>query len=137
MAEKAWLTDTGANQQYFLFTRLNASDVLPDPITPLGADMLWSGAIMPGWASGYVELGSMTAAEMVPDPTAAVGLFYGHLYVNQSAVRVVGIRLGIGWEAIDSAFFKGDVPAPAARGLARAMSTRRSPPRSVRAWPGR
>jgi phosphohistidine swiveling domain-containing protein len=113
MAEKAWLTDTGANQQYFLYTRLNASDVLPDPVTPLGADLLWTGAILPGWASGYVELGSMTAAEMLPDPTAAVGLYYGHLYVNQSAVRVVGIRIGIGWEAIDAAFFKGDVPAPA------------------------
>jgi len=113
MAEKAWITDTDANKRFSLYTRLNASDVLPDPVSPLGADMLWTGAILPGWASGYVELGVCTAAEMVADPTAAVGLYYGHLYVNQSAVRVIGIRIGIGWEAIDAAFFKGDIPAPA------------------------
>jgi pyruvate,water dikinase len=113
MAEKAWITDTGFCTHFPLYTRLNASDVLPDPVSPLGADMLWAGAILPGWASGYVEMGGFTAAEMTADPTACVGLYYGHLYVNQSAVRVIGIRMGLGWEAIDAAFFQGDIPAPA------------------------
>ena len=112
MTDKAWITDTGVATHFPLYTRLNASDVLPDPVSPLGADMLWAGAILPGWASGYVEMGAFTAAEMTADPTSCVGLYYGHLYVNQSAVRVVGIRMGLGWEAIDAAFFQGDVPAP-------------------------
>ena len=30
------------------------------------------------------------------------GFFYGYLYVNQSTVRTIGIRLGIGWEAVDA-----------------------------------
>ena len=107
MTEKAWITDTGVATHFPLYTRLNASDVLPDPVSPLGADMLWAGAILPGWASGYVEMGAFTAAEMTADPTSCVGLYYGHLYVNQSAVRVVGIRMGLGWEAIDAAFFQG------------------------------
>jgi rifampicin phosphotransferase len=113
MADKAWITDTGFATHFPLYTRLNASDVLPDPVSPLGADMLWAQAILPGWASGYVEMGAFKAAEMTADPTSCVGLYYGHLYVNQSAVRVVGIRMGLGWEAIDAAFFQGDVPAPA------------------------
>jgi phosphohistidine swiveling domain-containing protein len=112
MATKAWITDTEPNARYPLYTRLNANDVLPDPVTPLGADLAWNTNIIPGWASGYVELGSFTAEEMLTEPGTAAGMFYGHLYVNQSAVRVVGIRIGIGWEAIDAAFFAGDVPAP-------------------------
>ena len=38
------------------------------------------------------------------------GFFYGYLYINQSNVRVVGIRAGIGWQAIDAAFFSADSP---------------------------
>jgi phosphohistidine swiveling domain-containing protein len=112
MTEKAWLTDTEPGMRYPLYTRLNASDVLPDPVTPLGADLAWKSNILPGWASGYVELGSFTAEEMFSGPSSVAGIFYGHLYINQSAVRVIGIRLGLGWEAIDAAFFAGDVPAP-------------------------
>ena len=112
MTDRAWLTDTEPGTRYPLYTRLNASDVLPDPVTPLGADLAWNSHILPGWASGYVELGSFTAEEMFSGPSAVAGMFYGHLYVNQSTVRVVGIRIGIGWEAIDSAFFAGDEPAP-------------------------
>ena len=64
MTEKAWLTDTEPGTRYPLYTRLNASDVLPDPVTPLGADLAWLSHILPGWASGYVELGSFTPEEM-------------------------------------------------------------------------
>ena len=38
------------------------------------------------------------------------GFFYGRLYVNQTLVRIMGIRSGIGWQAIDSAFFSSDAP---------------------------
>lgn len=112
MSDRAWITDTELGTRYPLYTRLNASDVLPDPVSPLAADLAWNNNIIPGWCSGYVELGSFTVEEMFDGPSAVAAMLYGHLYINQSAVRVVGIRIGIGWQAIDAAFFAGDEPAP-------------------------
>ncbi len=111
MIEHGWLTDTIPSERFPVYTRLNANDVLPDPITPLGASFSWIPHILPGWAAGYVALDAYRPAELAGEDIAPVaGFFYGHLYVNQSNVRVVGIRAGIGWKAIDSAFFSADSP---------------------------
>lgn len=112
MAEQhGWLIDTVPSQRFPVYTRLNANDVLPDPITPLGASMSWVSHIIPGWAAGYVALDAFLPTELAQEDMAPVaGFFYGHLYINQSNVRVVGIRAGIGWQAIDAAFFSPDSP---------------------------
>ena len=111
MTEHGWLTDTTPSERFPVYTRLNANDVLPDPITPLGASFSWIPHMLPGWAAGYVALDAYRPAELAGEDIAPVaGFFYGHLYVNQSNVRVVGIRAGIGWRAIDSAFFSADSP---------------------------
>jgi rifampicin phosphotransferase len=106
MTNKAWLTDTPPSTRFPVYTRLNANDVLPDPVTPLGATLAWIPHMLTGWADGYVALDGFTMTELSGEEVAPVaGLFYGHLYVNQSTVRVIGVRAGIGWRAIDSAFF--------------------------------
>jgi phosphohistidine swiveling domain-containing protein len=106
MVLEAWLTDTPPSTRFPVYTRLNADDVLPDPLTPLGASLGWIQHILPGWADGYVALDGFTPSELAAEGSGAVaGLFYGHLYVNQSAVRTIGVRAGIGWQAIDAAFF--------------------------------
>lgn len=111
MSEHGWLTDTKPSARFPVYTRLNATDVLPDPITPLGASFCWIPHVFPGWAAGYVALDAYLPSELVGEDVAPVaGFFYGHLYVNQTNVRVVGIRAGIGWKAIDSAFFSVDSP---------------------------
>jgi rifampicin phosphotransferase len=100
------IIDTVASTRYPVYTRLNANDVMPDPVTPLGASLVWIPEVLPGWATGNVRLHSFTPEEMTPDPFAPVaGFFYGYLYVNQTAVRITGIRAGIGADAIDAAFF--------------------------------
>ena len=101
---KAWITDTEPSTRFPVFTRLNAADVMSDPITPLGASMCWIPNVLPGWASGYVEDVCFTSDELM-DESAVAGFFYGYLYVNQSSVRVLGIRKGMGWETIDAIFF--------------------------------
>ena len=106
-----WLIDTVPSERFPVYTRLNANDVLPDPITPLGASFCWIPHIIPGWAAGYVALEAFTPSELAQEDMAPVaGFFYGYLYINQSNVRVVGIRAGIGWQAIDAAFFSVDSP---------------------------
>ncbi len=104
MAEKVWLADTELSNRFPVMTRLNAADVMADPITPLGATLCWIPNVLPGWASGYVEDVCFTSEELT-DESAVAGFIYGHLYVNQSSVRVLGIRKGMGWEVIDAIFF--------------------------------
>ena len=109
MTQDRWLIDTEPSTRFPVYTRLNANDVLPDPITPLGASLAWNPHILKGWAAGYVEMGTFDPREMT-EVAATAGFFFGHLYVNQSSVRVVGIRAGLGWRAIDAAFFSVDSP---------------------------
>lgn len=111
MTQQSWLTDTTPSTRYPVYTRLNANDVLPDPITPLGASFSWVPYIFPGWAAGYVALDAYLPSELVGEDVPPVaGLFYGHLYINQTNVRVVAIRAGLPWQAIDAAFFSLDSP---------------------------
>jgi pyruvate,water dikinase len=107
------IIDTVASTRYPVYTRLNANDVMPDPVTPLGASLVWIPEILPAWAVGNVRLRYFTPEEMAPDPFAPVGgFFYGYLYVNQTYVRITGIRAGIGADAIDAAFFSHPNPPP-------------------------
>ena len=113
MTDQNWIIDTLPSTRYPVYTRLNANDVMPDPVTPLGASLVWIPEILPGWAVGNVRLRYFTPEEMSPDPFPPVaGFFYGYLYVNQTYVRITGIRAGIGPEAIDAAFFSHPNPPP-------------------------
>ncbi|RRQ29876.1 hypothetical protein DK926_03195 [Rhodococcus sp. Eu-32] len=112
MAEQRWLVDTVPSTRLPVYTRLNASDVLSDPITPLGADLGWIQNILPGWNFGYASLGSYSLAEK-PDVAASSGIFYGHLYINLSMSRLVGIRGGLPVELVDQLFYGGDPNIPA------------------------
>jgi len=107
------IIDTVPSTRYPVYTRLNANDVMPDPVTPLGASLVWIPEILPAWAVGNVRLRYFTPEEMAPDPFPPVGgFFYGYLYVNQTYVRITGIRAGIGADAIDAAFFSHPNPPP-------------------------
>jgi len=113
VTDQNWIIDTVPSTRYPVYTRLNANDVMPDPVTPLGASLVWIPEILPGWAVGNVRLRYFTPAEMSPDPSPPVGgFFYGYLYVNQTYVRITGIRAGIGSDAIDAAFFSHPDPPP-------------------------
>lgn len=111
MSEKAWLTDTEPSTRFTVYTRLNAADVMSDPITPLGATMCWIPNVLPGWASGYVEDVCFTADEL-DEESAVAGFYYGYLYINQTNVRVLGIRKGMTAEIIDSIFFNSPGAPP-------------------------
>lgn len=111
MSPKAWFTDTEPCARFPLFTRLNAADVMPAPVTPLSASMCWIPHILKGWATGYVEDLCFTSEEL-RDESSVAGFFYGHLYINQSALRVVGIRKGLSWQAIDEALFNSPGAPP-------------------------
>ena len=104
MTDPRWCIDTELNTRFPVYTRFNANDVLPDPITPLGASMAWIPHMLPGSSMGYAALGAVTAEESIDFAAWPFGAFcYGHLYVNVTMARLVGIRSGIGWAGIDAA----------------------------------
>ena len=83
-----WLIDTVPSERFPVYTRLNANDVLPDPITPLGASSL-DPPHHPGLGrrlrrAGGVHPGGVGAGGVAP----VAGFFYGYLYVNQTTVRI-------------------------------------------------
>jgi phosphohistidine swiveling domain-containing protein len=113
MDDDRWLIDTKPSSNLPVYTRFNANDVLPDPITPLGASMAWIPHILPGFSLSYAEMGAVTFKEAMNDDTwPAAGFFYGHLYVSVTMARLTGIRSGLGWQAIDQAFFGSHPDAP-------------------------
>jgi rifampicin phosphotransferase len=109
-----WCIDTNLNDRFPIYTRFNANDVLPEPITPLGADLVWLPHILPAFSNAYAEMGAISVAEANLDPGAwpAAAFRYGHLYVNVTTARLTGIRSGLGWEAIDASFFGSHPDAP-------------------------
>ncbi len=101
-----WITDTPASTRFPVYTRSNASDVLPDPISPLGATMSWVPGVMEGWRDGNVDNGAFDMAEFTNEGINPVcGFFNGFFYVNASVVRVFGERSGAGAAGVDAAFF--------------------------------
>jgi len=66
VADKSWIIDTEPSHRFPLYTLMNADDVLPDPITPLGASLGWDPQMLQGWAGGYAATGGFTLA---PSPS--------------------------------------------------------------------
>lgn len=110
-----WCIDSARlNERFPVYTRFNANDVLPDPITPLGADLIWNPHILPGFSNAYADMGAISVAEANVDLDAfpAAAFRYGHMYVNVTTARLTGIRSGLGWQAIDAQFFGSHPDAP-------------------------
>jgi rifampicin phosphotransferase len=113
----AWVTDTVPSTRFPLYTRLNASEVLPDPITPLGASLGWVPQVIPGFSLGFVAAGGFTMDEVVDEiDIAGAGFFYGRMYVNMTMPRLMAIRSGLSAERFDAAFFAGADDVPPHRG---------------------
>ena len=59
-----WCIDSAKlNERFPVYTRFNANDVLPDPITPLGADLIWNPHILPGFSNAYADMGAISGSE--------------------------------------------------------------------------
>jgi|SRR5581483_4871096 len=109
-----WITDWLPSKRWPHYTRANAGEVLPEPTTPLGWTYGWEGAMLLGWADGYVRQGSFSPGELDPERPEIAAIFGGYLYVNLSANRLLAVRNPlVTVEQFDRAFFGDhpDVPA--------------------------
>jgi len=112
--EQGWITDRPVGSRLPAFTRGNAGEVLPDPVSPLGWTLLWESAIVKGARDGFIEFGLLDWDEFEwPDEPECFGMFGGYFYNPLSLVRLMGARLpGGSPEAVDRAYFdaRPDVP---------------------------
>ena len=107
-----WITDTPASTRFPVYTRSNANDVLPDPISPLGATLVWIPGVVEGFRDGQIRNGAFSAEELAGAINPTVGFFNGYLYINASVIRVFGERSGAGAAAIDAVFFGNRADTP-------------------------
>jgi rifampicin phosphotransferase len=110
---KTWITDNEPSSRYPVYTRANAGEVLPYPLSPLGWTLPWLQALALGWRDSQITAGTFNADEFPEQPLQVVASLFGHFYINGSVSRIFGVRTpGLSAEIIDATYFGGhpDVP---------------------------
>ena len=77
-----WITDWEPSERFPVYTRANAGEILPDPVSPLGWDLIWEEGVSKGWADGAHRQGVFTPDESNPDQPDYIACFGGYLYLN-------------------------------------------------------
>ena len=109
-----WIIDTDPGVRFPAWTRGNAADVFPDPISPFFGSAYLRSSLGRALIDAYTEIGVFDWDELEnpTDPTM-FGVFGGYVYNPLSYTRLFGARMpGATPEAIDKAFFddRADVP---------------------------
>jgi len=108
-----WIRDNTYSSRYPFWTRANVAEVLPEPPSPLGWDLVWEGAAVAGWRDLFVDRLGMLDAELDPDRSEQIGIFGGYAYLGASLFRVwAGRTPGMTPTTIDELYFTDhpDVP---------------------------
>ena len=112
--QERWITDRVPSKVFTAYTRGNAGEVLPDPVSPLAWSFMWGPGIVKGCRDGFIEFGLVDWDEFeTPDDPECFGMYGGYFYNPLSLVRLMGARIpGGSPEAIDAAYFdpRPDVP---------------------------
>jgi pyruvate,water dikinase len=108
-----WIEDQAYHPKAPFLTRANVGEVLPDPPSPAGWDLVFAhGGTIRGWRDCAVNRLGIGEDELDPDPDQMewIGLVGGYGYLNATWIRVWAERTpGMSAAAIDAAYF-GDHP---------------------------
>jgi len=91
MNEK-WITDWIPSKRFPMYTRSNVGEIMPNPCSPLGWDLVWVDGVAPGWMNGCLRWGSSASDEINYDQPDFIACFGGYVYLNMSLIRLVGER---------------------------------------------
>src|SRR4029077_402989 len=112
-----WVMDNPLSRKWPLYTRGNVGEVFPDVVLPLSWGLYGRAAADAG-RDAFVRLGMVADGDFRPDePKVILGVFGGYCYINDSYVRMLGLRApGGSVKQIDMQFFgESDAPAYAPR----------------------
>jgi pyruvate,water dikinase len=105
-----WFIDTPASERYPVYSRANAGEVAPDPVSPLAATMVLAGPGEQGYRDAFIEAGTFRPDEFEADRNNCVAVFGGYLYLSMSLARIYGVRMpGMTPEMVDEQYY-GDLP---------------------------
>jgi rifampicin phosphotransferase len=114
MVEQKWIVDMVPGPRFPAWTRGNAADVFPEPVTPAFVTMYLGPGLGAGLRDAYISFGTLDWDEYEhPNHPELFKVFGGYLYNPLSLTRLFGARTpGLTPEAIDKAFFddRPDVP---------------------------
>lgn len=109
-----WFGDSALGERFPAWTRGNAADVFPDPVSPLGRTLVMDKGMSPGLRDAYIQIGALSYDEFEdPENPDLFKLFGGYPYNPLTLTRVLGARMpGATPEMIDKAFFddRDDIP---------------------------
>ena len=113
MGQLRWIEDNRYNPTLGFWSRANVGEVLPDPPSPLGWDMVFEGGTVLGWRDCMVNrlgIGDDEVDRLRPE---VMGLFGGYAYLGMTMLRVWAARTpGFTPEALDAAYFAGNPDIP-------------------------
>ncbi len=113
-SENTWFGDSTLEERFPAWTRGNAADVFPEPISPLALGLVLRQGMCTGLRNGYIAIGALDYDDFVdPELPDLFKVFGGYLYNPLTMTRVLGARMpGASPEMIDKAFFDehADVP---------------------------
>jgi pyruvate,water dikinase len=105
-----WITDNEPSIRYPIYTRANAGEVMPDPMSPMTGTLGMMHGGEAGWRDAYVRTGTFDHEEFEDDRPNTIGCFGGYLYLNMSMTRLYGVRCpGLTPEIVDFQYF-GTMP---------------------------
>ena len=107
-----YITDRTPTTRFPGYTRGNAGEVLSDPVSPLGWSFGWENGVVLGCRDGFVNMGVFDADEYAAEKPESFGLFGGYFYNSLTQSRLFGVRSGVGWQAIDNAYFDDPSAVP-------------------------
>jgi len=104
-----WIVDSEPGGRFPAWTRGNAADVFPEPVSPLFVSLYLHDGMSQALRDAYIDIGVYDFDEIPnangKDHPVLFGVFGGQVYNPLSFIRVFGARMpGASPDAIDKAF---------------------------------
>lgn len=113
MGTTRWIEDNVYNPKFGFWSRANVGEVLPDPPSPLGWDLVFEGGTVLGWRDCMTQRLGIGDDEVHPTRPEVVGIFGGYAYLGITLLRAWATRTpGFTPEALDAAYFAGNPDIP-------------------------
>jgi pyruvate,water dikinase len=108
-----WIEDNVYDPKFGFWSRANVGEVLPDPPSPLGWDLVFEGGTVLGWRDCMTKRLGIGDDEVHPTRPEVVGIFGGYAYLGITLLRAWAVRTpGFTPEALDAAYFAGNPDIP-------------------------
>jgi phosphohistidine swiveling domain-containing protein len=113
MTEARWIEDNDFNPALPLWTRANVGEVLPEPPSPLGWDLVFERGTILGWRDCLIERFGIEESALDERHPEVMGVFGGYAFLGTAILRIWAERTpGFTADLLDAAYFAGhpDIP---------------------------